>query len=122
MRSTNGRRRRGEGGFKVLISLTILFVAGYAAFKIVPVHLQGNELTDAMDEAANFAGMKPLDKLKYDIFQKAQKAGLAININDIKIERRGPNILISCKYQRKVDVLGYEYVYDYDKTIEKTIF
>ena len=39
--------------------------------------------------------------------------------NDIKVERNGPYIIISAKYEQTVDVFGYKYTYHFDKKVEK---
>lgn len=115
-------RARGEGAWKAIIAIAILIVGGVAGFKIVPIHIAGNDVHDAMDEAANFAGVKPPDKLKWDIFQRAQKAGTPLTMEDIKIERRGASVYISAKYETTVDVFGYKYKYVFDRMVEKPVF
>ncbi len=115
-------RQRGEGAIKAIIALAVLIIAGIAGFKIVPLHLAGNDVMDAMDEAANFAGLKPLDKLQWDIFQRAQKAGAPLPLNEIKISRQGSSVRISAKYEQTVNVLGYNYRYIFDRSVEKPVF
>lgn len=115
-------RTRGEGQFGMIVGLAVAIVAGVAGFKILPLHIQGNELKDAMEEQANFGGMKPPEKIKWAIYEIAQKSGVPLKLDDIKISFHGANINIQAKYERAVDVLGYHYVYKFDKEVDKPIF
>ena len=114
--------RRGEGAFGVIVGIAILVVVGMALFKIVPLHIAGNDVRDAINEAANFASIKQDDKLRWDIFQRAQKAGAPLPMTEIKISRPGQAVRISAKYETTVNVLGYNYVYRFDETVEKPTF
>ena len=121
-RQSGTRRRRGEGAFGLIVGLAVLFVAAVAGFKIIPLYIHGNEIYDAMSEAANFGGLKGLDKLQYDIFVKAEKARVPLPQSEIKVERNGPYIVIRAKYDQSVDVFGFKYTYHFDKTVEKMVF
>ena len=68
-------RMRGEGAFGTIVGIALVVLVGIALFKIVPLHIAGNKVLDAMSEQANFAGVKPLDKIQYEIFVAAQEAG-----------------------------------------------
>ena len=114
--------QRGEGAWKAIIAIAVLIVGMVAGFKIIPIHIAGNEVEDAMNEAANFAGIKPLDKLQWEIFQKAQKARTPLAMNDIKITRAGATVRVQAKYEQTVDVMGYKYKYVFDRTVEKPGF
>ena len=117
----NGRRR-GEGAFGLIVGIVVFGAAVIAAVKIVPVYIHGNEVLDAMNEAANFGGIKSEDKLAYDVYRKAMEAGVPLPLTDIKVAHRGPNIVISAKYQQVVDIFGYKYTYVFDRTVEKPTF
>lgn len=113
---------RGEGAFGAIVGIVILVLMGIVLFKVVPVHIAGNDVLDAMNEAANFASVKPEDKLRYDIFLRAQKAGAPLPITEIKITRPGQAVKIEAKYTQQVDVLGYKYTYRFDHVVEKPTF
>jgi hypothetical protein len=114
--------RRGEGPLGLIIGLALLFVVGTALFKIVPLHIHGNEIYDVMNEQANFGGMKQLDKIQYEIFRKVEELGVPLTREEIKVMHRGPWIVIEAKYKESVDVFGYKYVYDFDRKVEKPVF
>ncbi len=115
-------RNRGAGAFSLIIALIVLVAAITAGIRIIPLYVHGSEVLDAMDEAANFGGLKPLDKLQYEIFTKAQDARAPLKLQDIHVERNGPYIVISAKYTQSVDLFGYRYVYTFDKKVEKLVF
>ena len=115
-------RVRGEGAFGTIVGIVVVVLVGIALFKIVPLHIAGNKVLDAMNEQANFAGVKTLDKIQYEIFVAAQEAGTPLTIQDIKIRRHGGDVIVEAKYTQKVSVLGYQYIYAFDKTVQKPVF
>ena len=75
-----------------------------------------------MNEAANFGGLKGLEKLKMDIYLKAQDARVPLKMEAIRVERSGTYIAISAQYEQTADIFGYKYVYKFDKKVEKPVF
>ena len=115
-------RIRGEGAFGTIVGIAVVILVGIVLFKVVPLHIAGNKVLDAMSEQANFAGVKPLEKIQYEIFVAAQEAGTPLVIQDIKIRRHGTDVIVEAKYIQKVSVLGYQYTYAFDKTVQKPVF
>ena len=115
-------RIRGEGAFGTIVGIVLVVLVGIALFKIVPLHIAGNKVLDAMSEQANFAGVKSLEKIQYEIFVIAQEAGTPLVMQDIKLGRHGNDVVVEAKYIQKVSVLGYEYTYVFDKTVQKPVF
>ena len=116
------RFRRGEGAFGLIVGLGVLFVVVVASVRILPLYIHGNEVFDAMNEAANFGGLKGPEKLKMDIYLKAQDARVPLKMEAIRIERSGTYIAISAQYEQTADIFGYKYVYRFDKKVEKPVF
>jgi hypothetical protein len=116
------KRIRGEGAFGTIVGIAVVVLVGIVLFKIVPLHIAGNSVLDAMTEQANFAGVKSLDKIQYEIFVLAQEAGTPLTLKDIKISRRAQDVIVEAKYTQKVSVLGYQYIYAFDKTVQKPVF
>ena len=108
--------------FGLLIGLAILFVVATALAKIIPLHIHGAEVLDAMNEAANFGGLKPLDKLKQDVLMRAQDARAPIELKNISVLRNGPYIIVQVVYQETADIFGFKYTYNFDKKVEKLVF
>ena len=122
MRRAATGSRRGEGAFGLIVGLVVLFVSVVAIVRILPLHIHGNEVLDAMNEAANFGGLKTLEKLQYDVFLKAQDAKVPLKLDAIRVERTGSYIAISARYEQQVEIFGYRYVYKFDKRVEKPVF
>ena len=116
------QRTRGEGAFGTIVGLVILVVVAIALFKIVPLHIAGQKVRDAMEEQANFAGVKPLDKVQYEIFVVAQEAAVPLALQEIQVRKSAGEVIVQAKYQQSVKVLGYNYVYRFDETVQKPIF
>ena len=115
-------RTRGEGAFGMIVGIVVAVVTLVAGFKIVPLHIHGNEVKDAMNEQANFGGLRELNKLQYAVYEKAQEVGAPLPLTEIKVSKRGSNIVISAKYTQEVKVFGYKYVYNFDESVEKPLF
>lgn len=122
MRNPEQQSVRGEGAIKALIGIAIVIVAVMAGIKIIPLHVHGGEVLDAMNEQANFGSLKTPDKIQYEVFRKAQEADVPLALQDIKVYRNGANIIVEAHYQQAVDVLGYRYVYKFDNKVEKPTF
>ncbi|HQR44763.1 MAG TPA: hypothetical protein PLB02_03975 [Thermoanaerobaculia bacterium] len=122
MREQARRHQRGEGMFGLLVGLAVLFVAVTAGVKIIPLHIHGAEILDAMNEAANFGGLKPPEKLQQDILSRAEDARVPLKLQNITIVRNGPYIVVQVKYEETADIFGYKYVYNFDKKVEKLVF
>ena len=115
-------RRRGEGAFGAVVGFALLVAACIAAFRIVPLHIKGNDVYDAMTEAANFGNLKTEEKLRWDVYRRAQEAQVPLLLNEIKITKNGSLIKIAAKYEMTVDVFGYKYQYVVDRSVEKPAF
>ena len=122
MRQAVRETRRGEGAFGLIVGLALLFVVVVGLVRIVPLHIHGNVVLDAMNEAANFGGVKGLDKLQMDVYLRAQDARVPLKLEAIRVEKNGSYISVSARYEQTVDVLGYKYVYKFDKRVEKPVF
>ncbi len=115
-------RRRGEGAFGAVVGIALLVVACIVAFKIIPLYIKGNDVFDGMTEAANFGSLKSEDKLRWDVYKRAQEAQVPLPLNEIKITRNGALIRIAAKYEMTVDIFGYKYRYVFDRFVEKPTF
>lgn len=122
MRTKSEKRTRGEGAFGLIVGILVLVAAVISGIKVVPLYIHGNEIYDAMNEAANFGGLKPLEKLQADIYNRAQDVGVPLNLAEIHVERNGPYVVIAARYKQTVDLFGFKYVYNFDKKVEKLVF
>jgi hypothetical protein len=122
MRGRLSSATRGEGAFGLIIGLIILIAAIISGIRIIPLHIHGTEIYDAMNEAANFGSLKSPEALQNDVFQKAQDAHVPLRKQDIRVEKSGGYVAVSAKYTQTVDIFGYKYVYNFDKRVEKPTF
>jgi hypothetical protein len=122
MRRAATGSHRGEGAFGLIVGLAILFLVVVTIVRVLPLHIHGNEVLDGMNEAANFGGLKTLEKLQYDVFRRAQDAKVPLKLEAIRVERSSSYITISVKYEQSADIFGYRYVYRFDKRVEKPVF
>jgi hypothetical protein len=118
----NRNRTRGEGAFGTIVGIVLVVLVGIALFKVVPLHIAGNRVLDAMTEQANFAGVKQFEKIQYEIFVVAQEAGTPLPLQEIKVRKHGNEVIVEAKYTQSVKVLGYNYVYNFDRTVQKPVF
>ena len=122
MRGRHSSATRGEGAFGMIIGLIILIAAIISGIRVLPLHIHGAEITDAMNEAANFGSLKSPEALQNDVFQKAQDVHVPLRKQDIKVDKGGGYVAISVSYTQTVDIFGYKYVYSFDKRVEKPTF
>jgi len=122
MRGQVGRRQRGEGMVGLLIALVVVFVVVTAGIKIIPLHIHGAEMIDAMNEVANFGGLRPIEKLRDELLSRAQEIRVPIKPQDVSVVRNGGYIVVQMRYQETVEVFTYKYVYNFDKKVEKLVF
>ena len=122
--SLKAKKARGEGALGLIVGLALLIAVSVVLFKIVPLHIHGNEMYDIMQEQANFASMKPLDKIQWEIFRKGEEVlpPNALPLSEIKVVHKGQAVYVSAKYKEEVDVFGYHYVYNFDRSVEKPTF
>ena len=84
--------------------------------------MSGNAVFDIMNEQANFAGMKQLDKIRWEITKKAEEENVPLAPADLKVYNKGAMVVIEAKWTQTIDVLGYKYVYVFDRRVEKPVF
>jgi hypothetical protein len=122
MTGSRNETNRGEGAFGAIVGIALFVVVAMAGIKIIPLHIKGNDIYDAMTEAANFGNLKAEDKLKYDVYRRAQEAGVPLQLSEIKLSRNGSLVKISAKYEMSADIFGYTYRYVFDRSVEKPAF
>ena len=119
------RRRnpgRGEGKVGCIIWLVVLALAGFVAYKAIPVKLNASQLYDYMDEQAKFAQQTKPDQLKKRILRRAQELNLPVDPKKLTVRKRGGRIQIECQYTVPLEFPGYTYYWEFDEAIDEPIF
>ena len=118
-------RERGAGNLKAIIWTVILVSLIYVAFKVVPVLIAEYEFQDGIQTIATFASVnrQPVEKVRDSVLKEAEKDGVPIVADDIKIQGGGGNIQISVDYSVTVDLHVYEWTLNlHPEVSNKAIF
>lgn len=114
--------RSGEGKLGCVIWLVILALAVFVAWKAVPIKLKATELYDFMEEQARFAGRASDDALRTRILRRAQQLQLPVTNKNIKVERLGGRIRMTCTFTVPLELVGYTYDWDFNLVVDRLIF
>lgn len=100
---------RGEGKLKTVIVVTVLALAIYAAFKIVPAYVNDYQLSDKMQEQARFAVVNRYteEQIRDNVFKVVQDLEIPAKREDIKIVATNAVVKISLDYTVPVDLMMY---------------
>jgi hypothetical protein len=103
------RFERGEGKLKAILTVLVIVLAIYSAFKIVPAYVNDYQLSDKMQEQARFAVVNRYteDQIRDNIFKEIQDLEIPAKREDIKVVSNNSVVKISLQYTVPVDLLSY---------------
>jgi uncharacterized protein DUF4845 len=103
------RFERGEGKLKGILTVLVIVLAIYSAFKIVPAYVNDYQLSDKMQEQARFAVVNRYteDQIRDNIFKEIQDLEIPAKREDIKVVSNNSVVKISLQYTVPVDLLSY---------------
>ena len=108
---TSLRRRfyRGEGKLKAILTLVIIVLVIYSAWKIIPAYVNDYQLSDKMQEQARFAVVNRYseEQIRDNVYKQAQDLDIPAKREDIKIVATNAVVKISLQYTVPVDLLMY---------------
>jgi len=115
------KRIRGgqRGGAKLSFTVTIIIlgVMVFCAFKVVPSWFANYQLQDAITTEARFATStypkKNPDDIREDVFKKIQELGVPAKKDDIKIVADGNQVTISLDYSVTYDLAVYQLTHQF---------
>ncbi len=119
------RRRRseaGEGQGGCLVGIILMLIAGFIAFKLIPVKVKAAEVRSVVVDEAKSAGTHGDDRIRKAILDKAQEEGLPVTDENIRIERTGNLIRVTVEYTVPVVFPGYTYQWHIQHYAENPIF
>lgn len=115
-------RERGEGQLGCIVGLILFLAAIFVAYKMIPVKVKAAELRGEIVDEAKAAGMRKDPQIRKTILSTADRLGLPVSENDIKIRRSGGNINVTVTYTVPVEFPGYTYNWEFEHEAENPIF
>jgi predicted membrane protein len=116
------RRERGEGNFGCLVGLILLVIAGFIAYKMIPVKVKNAELRATISDEAKSAGTHNDDKIRDYILAKAREDELPVTAEDVNIVRANSEITIEVNYTIPIQFPGYTYQWHIEHHVHNPIF
>ena len=103
------RFERGEGRMKAILTLVIILLVLYSAWKIVPAYVNDYQLSDKMQEQARFAVVNRYseDQIRDNIYKVVQDLEIPAKREDIKVVSTNAVVKISLQYTVPIDLLMY---------------
>jgi hypothetical protein len=116
------RGQRGEGQFGCVVSLVLLLIAIFVAYKMVPIKVKAAELRgEVVDEAKN-AGTRNDERIMNAIVTKAQSLDLPVDKESVTIRRAATTIHVEVEYTVPVEFPGFTYQWNFRHVAENPIF
>lgn len=103
------RFERGEGKLKGILTVVIVVLAIYTAWKVVPPYVNDYQLADKMQEQSRFAMVNRYteDQIRDNIYKIMVDLDIPAKREDIKIVANNNVVKISLDYNVPVDILVY---------------
>lgn len=121
MRRRN-RSEAGEGQGGCLVGVVLLLIAGFIAFKMIPVKVKAAEVRSVVVDEAKSAGTHNDDRIRKAILDEAQREGLPVSDENIQIDRAANLIRVTVDYTVPVVFPGYTYQWHLHHYAENPIF
>jgi hypothetical protein len=117
-------RETGAGNVGCVIGLAILVVAVLIAVKVLPSRVAVAELQDYCEKTAEQASLPRMtdEKIGDMVLLKAQEEHLPVRKEDIKVWRDTAEVHIEVKYRVVLDLLIYDYNWDVEHRVDRTLF
>lgn len=116
------RREKGEGQAGCLFGLILLALAGFIAYKVIPVKVKAAEMRQEVIDEAKSAGTHNDDKIRDDILAKARENNLPVGPDNIKINRGNNEIDVQVDYVVPIEFPGYTYQWHINHSAHNPIF
>lgn len=116
------RSRFGEGRAGCVLWVAALLLFSWICWKAVPVKIQSAQLDDYMVELAKFSARAKPDDVKQQIVQRAEELGLPVTSRDVRVTRRGGNIIMEATYTVPLDFGFYVYQWTFKHLVDRPVF
>ncbi len=109
-------KERGGSRLKTLVALAAIAAVFTLVVKIVPVYVDAYAFEDSIRTQAKMFGVdrKPLDKVREELFQKAQELKLPITREQIQVANAPGGIGIHAKFDVPVNLFVYQHTLKFD--------
>ena len=114
--------QRGEGQFGCLVGLVILLVAGLVAYKMIPIKVKAAELRDVITDESRSASQSTDARILKVILDAAERNGLPVTEENVKIRRSSDRIEIDVEYTVPVEFPGYTYNWGFHHKVDNPLF
>jgi len=109
--------QRGGSKLSFFITIIILGIMAFCAFKMVPTFFANYQLQDAMTTEARFATStypkKTPEDIQNDVYKKIQELGLPPKKEDVKVTADGSLVTISLDYAVTFDLVVYQLTHQF---------
>ncbi len=118
------RCERGSNNVGCFIGLVLVLAVVFVGVKVVPVRLAVAELQDTCERQAEQASLPRFsdDRIAEAIFNKAIEEHLPVKKEDIKVSRDQAQVHVEVKYRVVLDLLVYQYNWDVEHKVDRTLF
>jgi hypothetical protein len=108
-------KQRGAGRFKAIVWTLILATFVYVCVKVVPELVNEYQFQDGIQTIARFASVnhQPVEQIRAAVLKEAQKDGVPVAAEDLKIESVGGNIRIKADYSITIDLMVYQWTLNF---------
>jgi hypothetical protein len=109
--------QRGGSKLSFFITIIILGVMAFCAFRLVPTFFANFQLQDAITTEARFATStypkKTPDDIRDDVYKKIQELGLPAKKEQVKVTTDGSLVTISLDYSVTFDLMVYQLTHQF---------
>ena len=113
---------RGSGAVKAIVWTLILASFIYVCVKVTPTLVNEYEFQDAIQTIARFASVsrQTSEQIKTNVLSEAQKDGIPVNAEDVKVEALSGNIKIHADYSVTIDLIVYQWTLNFHPSADNS--
>jgi hypothetical protein len=115
-------RQKGDGKIGCIFWVALLLIFALVAWQVVPVKINVADLDEFITRQAETAGRASAERIKKAILTRANDLGLPVTKDNLKVEKGGDRIVISCNYEIPVSVFGFIYKWRVSHEIDRPVF
>lgn len=116
------RYQSGEGQVGCIIGLLILLVAGFVAYKMIPVKVRASSLRQEVVDEAKSGSLRDDKQIRANIMAKAEELNLPLEEQNLKVIRGRGTIRVEAEYTVPVEFPGYTYQWNFQHRAENPLF